>query len=849
MKRTKIRFENSKIKTIIVLALIVALGISAMVGTYQALLSNARTMGMELVRSYCADEERNIAVYRTYIRMGLYYLEELENSSCSKQEFTHKMENFLKRTATVVGDSDLQSCVMKNGEEIASNINDKSSLKNYQNTDWYYKARKAAGDVVFCNVAEEKSERGELTVVAAVEPFSGNAIVIFLERENYQNTHMDLKLMDQGAYYLFDENGRLLFYDAPFMVDEDATEEYAANMCQKIKEGSLEKTGGGIVDITGKKRDIYHCTVSNGWLCVMTVPRYTLLAGFYKILWYCGGVLAILLLVMLDLYLRDLRRGNSVHYVRLMMQALSNTYYALYRINLKDETYVRIKNSNERERTLAEQGKYDEMLEDFLAVLDDRTARDLKNAFSLENVRKVVSENIRNYGGDFLHKINGRECWVNISVIQDDILGKNEIILAFRKIDTEKKRQLQHTRLLEDALNAAEASEMSQQKFFANMSHEMRTPLNIILGMNELAMRENCTPEKRLVYQKKLEQEARRMLEMVNDILEMSRPEYALVPLQRKSINLTETLKDILKPYGKTAEEEGKQFTVKADVECPVVMGDALKLEKILGAVVSNALRYTNKGDSITVSLHQAGIDNKNYIFVIEDTGIGMSSEFLPRLFEPYSMEKRFGDRSAAGNGLGMSIVKNLVTQKGGQIKAESEEGKGTKIIITLPFAPDAEGTFSVDTHPDIQQKDVKEEKEKTINILEGLRIMVVDDNEMNREFVGELLEEQGAIVDLAPGGRESVEMFCQSEKFAYDIILMDIMMPEVDGCEAARLIRSQQRADAETVIILALTANSFAEDVIRTMESGINAHLVKPINMKILQETVQKLLKKKNEN
>ena len=175
MKRTKIRFENSKIKTIIVLALIVALGISAMVGTYQALLSNARTMGMELVRSYCADEERNIAVYRTYIRMGLYYLEELENSSYSKQELTHKMENFLKRTAAVVGDSDLQSCVMKNGEKIASNINDKSSLKNYQNTDWYYKARKAAGDVVFCNVAEEKSERGELTVVAAVEPFSGNA--------------------------------------------------------------------------------------------------------------------------------------------------------------------------------------------------------------------------------------------------------------------------------------------------------------------------------------------------------------------------------------------------------------------------------------------------------------------------------------------------------------------------------------------------------------------------------------------------------------------------------------------------------------------------------------------------
>lgn len=849
MKKTKVRFENSKMKTIIVLVLIVALGISAMVGTYQALLFNARTMGLELVRSYCADEERNIAVYRTYIRMGLYYLEEMENSSYSKQELTYKMENFLKRTATVVGDSDLQSCVIKNGEEIASNIEDRFRLKNYWNTEWYHKAREAAGDVVFCNVAKEKSEKGEVTAVAAMEPFSGNSIVIFLDRENYQNTHMDLKLMDQGAYYLFDEDGRLLFYDAPFMVDEDATEEYAANMCREIKNGSLDKTGGGIVDITGKKRDIYHYTVSNGWLCVMTVPRYVLLNGFYKILWYCGGVLAIVLLAMLGLYLRDLRRGDSVHYIRLMMQALSNTYYALYRINLKDETYVRIKGSDEMEAMLPDQGNYDQMLDGFVNVVDDRTARDLKAAFSLENVRKVVTENIRNYGGDFLREINGNERWINISVIQDNILGKDEVILAFRRIDTEKRRQLRHTRLLEDALNAAEASEKSQQKFFANMSHEMRTPLNIILGMNELAMRENCAPEKRLDYQKKLEQEARRMLDMVNDILEMSRPEHALIPLQRKSMNLTETLKDILKPYGKAAEEEGKQFTVKTDVEYPVVMGDALKLEKILGAVVSNALRFTNRGDSITVSLHQAGIDNKNYIFVIEDTGIGMSSEFLPRLFEPYSMEKRFGDRSDAGNGLGMSIVKNLVTQKGGQIKAESVEGKGTKIIITLPFAPDTEGTSRADTQPDIPQKDVKEEEEKPVNILEGLRIMVVDDNEMNREFVGELLEEQGATVDLAPGGRESVEMFSQSEEFTYDVILMDIMMPEVDGCEAAQLIRSQQRADAETVIILALTANSFAEDVIRTMESGMNAHLVKPLNMKILQETVQKLLEKKTEN
>ena len=845
MEKTTVRFENNKKRTAVIFVLILVLGISAMVGTYHALMYNARTMGLELVRSYVADEERNIAVYRTYIEMGLYYLEEIETGSYSEHEIVYHMKNFLKETATVAGNSELCTYALKDGKEIAANCSDSTKIRNYQESDWYQKAKEARGEVVFCDISSQESSNKDLTAVVAVDPESENAIVVFLNQDNYKNTHMDLKLMDQGAYYLFNENGKLLFYDAPFTIDEKASEEYAANMCKEIQEGSLDRSGGGIVDITGKKRDIYHSSVSNGWLCVMTVPRAVLLDGFYQILWNCGGVLAIFLLVMLGLYLRDQRRGNSIHYTRLMMEALSNTYYALYRINLKEETYVKIKGSREMKAILPEQGTYDQMLEGFGAVLDDETAKELKTSFSLENVRKIAEQHIRNYGGDFLRSMDGEEFWVNIGVIQDEILGEDEIILAFRQIDSEKRRQLRHTKLLEDALNAAEASEKSQQKFFANMSHEMRTPLNIILGMNELAMRKTCTDEKRLDYQKKLEQEAKRMSEMVNNLLEMSRPEHVLVPLQRKSMDLTETLKDIVIPYKKAAEKEGKQFSIKTDVECPVVMGDALKLEKILGAVISNAIRFTNRGDSITVSLHQAGIDNKNYVFVIEDTGIGMSSEFLPRLFEPYSMEKRFGDRSAAGNGLGMSIVKNLVIQKGGQIKAESTEGKGTRIIITLPFAPGKEKSA-----PEEQAQEQKNEKQpEEINYLKDLKVLVVDDNEMNREFVGELLEEKGAEVTLASGGKESVDEFYQSEPFYYDVILMDIMMPEMDGCEATRLIRALNRPDSGKVIILALTANSFAEDVIRTMEAGMNAHLVKPLNMKVLQETLQKLLEKRAEN
>lgn len=361
----------------------------------------------------------------------------------------------------------------------------------------------------------------------------------------------------------------------------------------------------------------------------------------------------------------------------------------------------------------------------------------------------------------------------------------------------------------------------------------MRTPLNIILGMNELAMKEECSREKRLDYQKKIEYSGKELLAVINNILEVSRTENGLVPLEHRTFSLVKVFEQIVQPFHEQAEAEGKFFEIEIAIENELVKGDSFKLTQILNNLLSNAMQFTHPGNSIKISLTQAGMNNKNDTFIVEDTGIGMSEAFLPKIFEPYTQERRFGEHVLSAGGLGMSLVKSLVIQKKGEINVESAIGKGTKVIVTLPFEP-------------VEQKNVQI-AEGPLECLQKLNIMVVDDNDLNRELLCELLEEQGADTVQAVDGKEALELFETSEKFETDVIIMDLQMPVMGGCESAACIRALPREDADWVLIVALTANSFAEDVNRTKEAGMNAHLSKPVDMDVLSKTVWELLKKRS--
>ena len=324
------------------------------------------------------------------------------------------------------------------------------------------------------------------------------------------------------------------------------------------------------------------------------------------------------------------------------------------------------------------------------------------------------------------------------------------------------------------------------------------------------------------------------MLKLINNILRISRIEDGLMPIERKEFNLCEEFGNIVQPFKEQALREGKHFTINIDVKTTLVLGDTLKLSQILNNLISNALQFTNKNDSITVSMRQAGADSDNYVFTIEDTGIGIAEERLPDIFLPYYRDANFRDRSGSGGGLGLAIVKSLVSQKGGTIQINSKLGKGTNVIVILPFAAAEESDFI-------------KRKTDTSDSVKGLNILVVDDNELNRELMVDLFAEHGANVKAVSNGKDAISEFENSELFGIDAIIMDMQMPEMDGCETTVKIREIDRDDAKWVLIIALTANYFSEDIIRTVQAGMNAHLTKPVDMDIMQKTLADLIAKRS--
>lgn len=474
---TKKRLLHNNIRTILIVFLVLLMALLGLGGTYSLLLSNARKMGHELVKSYTADEERNIAVYRAFIEMSEYYLEELQQENDEQVSLQEKMEAFLTTTAGRVEDDTLACYAVIQGKVVAASGNG-SSIDDFDLTqDWYQEIKAADGEVLFTD--ELPGLQKDTIMAGMVNPETDNAVLMKITRRNFDVVHEDIKLPERGAYYLCDSQGNLLYYDAPFAVDEKKMEQYAASIWQEINDGNLAETGDDIVDLNGERRGVYHNSVSNGWLCIMTIPHATVLSGFRSIIFVYSVALGLAFLVVLLMGLNDIRMNRRAAKSNQIISALCDTFYAVYRINLKEGSYQMIKGSTEMQSYLPPEGSYEEMMTGFDQVVAKDLAEELQNSFSLAHIRQLAKEKVRNYGGDFLRMMNGEEKWVNISFILSDSLGEEEAILAFRQIDIEKRRQLEHTRILEEALEAADASERSQHQFFSNMSHEMRTPLNI----------------------------------------------------------------------------------------------------------------------------------------------------------------------------------------------------------------------------------------------------------------------------------------------------------------------------------------------------------------------------------
>lgn len=388
-------------------------------------------------------------------------------------------------------------------------------------------------------------------------------------------------------------------------------------------------------------------------------------------------------------------------------------------------------------------------------------------------------------------------------------------------------------------LSAAEAQEASAAKtrFLFNMSHDIRTPMNAIMGFTELLNRNLDDQEKARGYLQKIQNASSLLLTIINQVLEMARIESGSATLKLEATDLSALFHSVNTVFEADIQKKNIQYSEDAHVPHKFAYCDKTKLEEIYLNIVSNAIKYTPDGHAIRVEIHELPSEDEKkacYRFTCEDTGIGMSADYLPHIFDEFSREHTTTENKVVGTGLGLPIVKSLIEQMGGTIRVESTQGVGTKFTVDLALTLAARE----EVYPSAETL-----AEAGREILKGRRILLAEDNELNAEIAMELLAEEGLLVEHAEDGEKCCTMLAQAPAGYYDLVLMDIQMPVMNGYEAAAKIRGMADVKKAGIPIIAMTANAFAEDRQTALDAGMNAHVAKPIDMTVLMPTILRYL------
>ena len=385
------------------------------------------------------------------------------------------------------------------------------------------------------------------------------------------------------------------------------------------------------------------------------------------------------------------------------------------------------------------------------------------------------------------------------------------------------------------AAKKAEAANEAKTEFLQRMSHDIRTPINGICGMVNMADHYADDMEKQKEYRTKVKEASNLLLELVNDVLDMSKLESGEIVLEEIPFNLSSIYREVFVVIEQVAAEQNLQIVwEKKEITHRDLIGSPRYVKRVMMNILSNAMKYNRENGHIYIScieIPSGQPETMTMEFVCRDTGIGMAEEFQKHIFEPFAQEHAGSRTKFSGTGLGMPISKKLIEKMGGTITFESAEGIGTTFVIRVPFKID----LDVDIRE--EQADVSEKS------IKGLHILLAEDNELNMEIAEFVLQNEGAEVSKAWNGEETVELFRKSESGEFDAILMDIMMPVMNGYEATKMIRSLDREDAKVIPIIAMTANAFTEDRLRAKEAGMNEHIAKPFDVKLLVKIIHKLV------
>ena len=525
--------------------------------------------------------------------------------------------------------------------------------------------------------------------------------------------------------------------------------------------------------------------------------------------------------------------NNSNQRLR-VIAGLCTEYESLFYVNAKTDTgvpYILSDNFNEEfKKNLLHEIPYTPA---FHAYIDVCVAPNQREYVKAQTELKSVTNRLKetpcfriNYEVPYEGKI------LHYQIYIARIGEPHEQVWAFKSIEETVEEQLKQHKILLDALNQAKKAETAKSNFLFNMSHDIRTPMNAILGFNTIAEKNIDNKEVALDALKKAKHSGEHMLSIINNVLDMARIGSGKLELNREVVNFPELVEKLKEMFVHDMAQKDITFNTQFNIKTTMIYSDSLRISQIIINLLSNALKFTHSGGSITfqVSEMKSSDERVYYQVRIEDTGVGMSEEFQKHLFNAFEREQTATQSGVQGTGLGLAITRNLVNLLGGSLTYNSMVGVGTEFTFTFK-AEKADA------------KDIKEKHETSLlPELKGKRILVVEDNMINREIARELLEDEGFVIEEAEDGTVAVSMLESKEKGYYEFVLMDIQMPIMNGYTATRKIRGSDNTDIADIPIIAMTANAFSEDKKNAFDAGMNEHVAKPLDIDILIKTLNKV-------
>lgn len=833
MKKKK-KIYWSLILCIIIAAVVFPFSVTQMRDT---LLKSGQSMGGEVASKYGAREEMYTEQYEYLLNLLEYQLRP-GNTIVDTEQF---MKNFLNMADETMNLTGLEIYSYIDGEIAAATPWEDDVSYHVEETDWYQGALRTDG-IYYTDVYEDVRLKTEVVTLAKRIEGTENVVAADLYPENMADSILE-DLPDQSHYFLSDGEGTLLNWH---VTRKDLSKEEIQNrylgFFHDIKAGKHASYDSPIEGMDGKQRGVYYFELDNGWYSVITIPFDQLLEPLKESWGMFLLVMMFFIILLIAFLLLEYRANKKARLYNDIVRVLGNSYYALYMIDLNQNQYFMLKGSDYVRERLPQKGSYDALLDILKEIVEDDTYQQFREAFARDNMFELTRQRVRDFGGDFKRMFNQEYRWVHVQMLYDESLQQDSVVLCFKDIDNTKKQELSRMEFMQESLDSVDQMAKSKNIFFSNMSHDMRTPLNGIIGLTNLAMSNLEDPERTKDTFRKIQGLSNQLLTLINDILELSKMEQGKLEIRNQNFNIRENMEELVFVYQTQITDKQKQFDVLIHVDDEWVNSDWSRIQQILDNLLSNAFKFTEENGKIRLQVTEQKDSNSKfgkYQIIVEDDGAGMSRDFLKKIFIPFERETKFGAAKVAGTGLGMPIVHDLVIKMQGTIEVTSSLGNGTTFTVMLPLEicnTDASGNTEQsgeDTTDSVEELDGN-----------GRKVLIAEDNEINMEIGVEILRMFGFEVEQAWNGKEALDLFRESEENEYALIVMDMKMPVMDGCEAARQIRRLNRPDAKTIPIIAATANAFTEDIALTQKAGMNAHISKPIDFDVLKKTIAKLLK-----